>query len=151
MQLHYRLATEADLPAIVQLLADDALGQTRETFQLPLPDTYLRAFAIIQNDPQQELTVAEHDGQIVGTFQLTFIQYLTYRGGIRAQIEAVRVRADYRGQGLGTLLFQYAIGRAKQRGAHLLQLTSDKQRPDAIRFYESLGFVASHEGMKLHL
>jgi GNAT superfamily N-acetyltransferase len=151
MPLHYRLATEADLPTIVQLLADDALGQTRETYQLPLPDTYLRAFTAIQNDPHQELTVVENEGQIVGTFQLTFIQYLTYQGGIRAQIEAVRVRADYRGQGLGTSIFQYAIGRAKARGAHLLQLTSDKQRPDAIRFYESLGFVASHEGMKLHL
>jgi GNAT superfamily N-acetyltransferase len=148
MNLHYRLATEADLPAIVQLLADDALGQS---YQLPLPDTYLQAFAAIQNDPQQELTVVEQDGQLVGTFQLTFIQYLTYRGGIRAQIEAVRVRADCRGQGLGTAIFRYAIRQAKARGAHLLQLTSDKQRPDAIRFYESLGFVASHEGMKLRL
>lgn len=95
--------------------------------------------------------MVELDGEIVATFHLTFIQYLTYGGGIRAQIEAVRVKAGGRGQGIGTIIFQYAIERAKQRGAHLLQLTTDKKRPDALRFYESLGFVASHEGMKLHL
>ena len=147
----YRLATEADLSAIVQLLADDALGAQREAFQLPLPDGYQQAFRVIHTDPQQELTVVELDGEIVATFQLTFIQYLTYQGGIRAQIEAVRVKATHRGRGLGTAIFAYAIERAKQRGAHLLQLTTDKQRPGALRFYESLGFVASHEGMKLHL
>lgn len=151
MPLTYRLATEADLPTIVQLLADDALGANRETFQLPLPDSYQQAFRVIHNDAQQELTVVEQDGEIVGTFQLTFIQYLTYGGGLRAQIEAVRVKSSHRGQGLGTAIFQYAIERAKQRGAHLLQLTTDKKRPDALRFYESLGFATSHEGMKLHL
>ncbi len=88
--------------------------------------------------------------EIVATFQLTFIPYLTYQGGLRAQIEAVRVKAVYRGQGLGTAIFQYAIGRAKAKGAHLLQLTTDKKRVEAKKFYEALGFVASHEGMKLH-
>ncbi len=151
MPLTYRLATEADLPALVQLLADDALGANRETFQSPLPERYQQAFRFIHADPQQELTVVEMDDGVVGTFQLTFIQYLTYGGGLRAQIEAVRVKATHRGQGLGTAIFQYAIERAKQRGAHLLQLTADKKRPDALRFYESLGFTASHEGMKLHL
>ncbi|MBO0934068.1 GNAT family N-acetyltransferase [Fibrella aquatilis] len=151
MTLTYRLATEADLPAIIQLLADDALGTTREAFQLPLPESYQQAFRVIHTDPQQELTVVEQEGEIVGTFQLTFIQYLTYQGGIRAQMEAVRVKATARGQGLGTAIFRYAINRAKERGAHLIQLTTDKKRPDALRFYESLGFVASHEGMKLHL
>lgn len=147
--LQYRLATEADLAHIVGMLADDPLGQRREAFQLPLPATYLAAFERIRTDPQQELTVVTQDGVIVGTFQLSFIQYLTYQGGVRAQIEAVRVRAGYRGQGIGTAIFRYAIERATRRGAHLLQLTTDKQRPDARRFYESLGFVASHEGMKL--
>lgn len=149
--LHYRLATEVDLIDIVGMLADDPLGQRREVVQLPLPATYLVALDRIRADPQQELTVVEQEGVIVGTFQLTFIQYLTYQGGVRAQIEAVRVRSGYRGQGIGTAIFRYAIERATRRGAHLLQLTTDKQRPDARRFYESLGFVASHEGMKLTL
>ena len=151
MPLTFRFATETDLPALVQLLADDALGATREAFQIPLPASYQQAFRVIYTDPQQELTVAELDGEIVGTFHLTFIQYLTYQGGIRAQIEAVRVKATHRGQGIGKAIFAYAIDRARQRGAHLLQLTTDKKRPDALYFYESLGFVASHEGMKLRL
>lgn len=91
------------------------------------------------------------DGQIAGLFQLTFIPYLTYRGGWRALVEGVRVAAPLRSSGIGRLLFQWAIHRARERGCHLIQLTSDKARPDAIRFYESLGFVATHEGMKLHL
>ncbi|RCR68865.1 GNAT family N-acetyltransferase [Larkinella punicea] len=89
--------------------------------------------------------------EIVATFQLSFIQYLTYQGGIHAQIEAVRVKSDYRGQGIGKAVFDYAIERARAKGAHVVQLTTDKKRPDAIRFYASLGFVDSHEGMKLHL
>ena len=94
--------------------------------------------------------VVEKQQEVIGTMQLSFIQYLTYQGGVRAQIEAVRIRKDQRGTGLGTQMFEWAINRAKERGAHVLQLTSDKQRPDAIRFYESLGFVATHAGMKLH-
>lgn len=149
-ELMYRLATEADLVEIVKMLSDDELGTTRENFQLPLPATYIKAFEAITHDENQELTVVVLDHEIVATFQLSFIPYLTYQGGIRAQIEAVRVKADYRGKGIGTKIFQYAIARAKQRGTHLLQLTTDKKRPDAIKFYESLGFVNSHEGMKLH-
>ncbi len=151
MNLIYRPATQDDLTAIVAMLADDALGATREQFQTPLPVTYLQAFDAISRDSNQELMVAEHNGEVVATFQLTFIPYLTYQGGIRAQIEAVRVKSTYRGQGVGTELFQYAVQRATDRGAHVLQLTTDKKRPDAKRFYESLGFVDSHEGMKLHL
>lgn len=151
MPLIYRLAIEADLIEIVRMLADDTLGATRETFQIPLPDAYHHAFQHITDDPNQELTVVEQNGEVIATFQMTFGSYLTYQGGIRAQIEAVRVRSDQRGLGLGTEIFQYAIERAKQRGAHLLQLTTDKQRPEALKFYESLGFVASHEGMKLKL
>ena len=96
---------------------------------------------IIEDDP----------GLIIGTLQLSFIQYLTYQGGIRAQIEAVRVHQDQRGKGVGQQLFEWAIHRAKERGAHVVQLTTDKRRPEALRFYEKLGFKATHEGMKLHL
>lgn len=147
----FRKAKRDDLLEIVRMLADDKLGKTREAFEVPLPDIYCMAFEKIDRDDNQELMVAENEqGQIIGTFQLSFIQYLTYKGGIRAQIEAVRVRADQRGKGLGEKMFLWAIKRAKQKGAHLLQLTTDKKRPDAIRFYEKLGFKASHDGMKMH-
>lgn len=151
MQLTYRLASESDLTDIVRMLADDPLGAAREDFQTPLPTSYLRAFAAIMDDPSQELTVVERDGEIVATYQLSFIQYLTYQGGIRAQIEAVRVKSTYQGHGIGKEVFQYAIARAKAKGAHILQLTTDKKRPEAKRFYEALGFIDSHEGMKLHI
>nr|WP_245558387.1 GNAT family N-acetyltransferase [Fulvivirga imtechensis] len=133
------------------MLSDDKLGSQRERFEEPLPECYTRAFEVISKDPHQELTVAEENGEIVGTFQLSFIQYLTYQGGIRAQIEAVRVKSSHRGKGYGHKIFEYAIDRAKEKGAHLVQLTTDKKRPDALEFYKALGFVASHEGMKLHL
>lgn len=151
MPLTYRLATEADLVEIVKMLADDPLGAQREKVEVPLPAAYLRAFRVIAADPHQELTVVESEGAIVATFQLSFMRYLTYQGGIRAQIEAVRVNAAYRGQGIGTEIFQYVLERAQLKGAHVIQLTTDKQRPEAKKFYESLGFVDSHEGMKLHL
>jgi GNAT superfamily N-acetyltransferase len=123
----------------------------REDYRSPLPEIYYSAFEQIDNDSNQELIVIENDSnEIIGTLQLSFIQYLTYQGGIRAQIEAVRVREDFRGGGVGQKLFEWAIERAKERNAHLLQLTTDKKRPDAVRFYEKLGFVASHEGMKIH-
>lgn len=149
--LTFRLATEVDLIAIIQLLADDPLGASREKIVTPLPATYLQAFATIRNDSNQELMVAEMDGEIVGTFQLTFIQYLTHQGGLRAQIEAVRVSSAHRGKGIGKIMFNYAIARAEQKGCYVVQLTTDKQRPGAIRFYETLGFVATHEGLKLTL
>jgi GNAT superfamily N-acetyltransferase len=151
MNLNYRLATESDLADIVEMLSDDTLGAGRERFQLPLPTFYTQAFQAIANDKHQELTVVELGTEIIATFQLSFIQYLTYQGGIRAQIEAVRVKSTYRGRGIGKEIFQYAIQRAKSKGAHLLQLTTDKKRPEAKKFYESLGFIDSHEGMKLHL
>ena len=147
----FRKATKEDVPAIVAMLADDALGKQRENFQTPLPPEYLQAFEKIDADENQELIVVENkDAEVIGTLQLSFIQYLTYRGGIRAQIEAVRIRKDQRGRGIGKAMFLWAIDRAKERNAHVLQLTSDKQRPDAIKFYEDLGFKKSHEGMKLH-
>ncbi len=147
--LHFRLATKDDLLDIVQMLFDDALGATREALPQTLPTAYEDAFAKISNDPNQELMITEMNGEKVATFQLSFIQYLTYQGGMRAQIEAVRTRSQFWGQGIGTKVFQYAIARAKEKGCHMLQLTTDKQRPQALRFYESLGFVATHEGMKM--
>ena len=147
-----RTATQNDLPALVAMLADDELGKTRENFQTPLPIEYLNAFEYIDADNNQELIVVENeDFEIIGTLQLSFIQFLTYRGGIRAQIEAVRIRKDKRGLGIGKQMFEWAINRAKQRKAHLLQLTTDKERPKAIKFYEDIGFKSSHEGMKMHL
>jgi GNAT superfamily N-acetyltransferase len=147
----FRKATLKDIPLIVAMIADDELGKQRENFQTPLPTEYIKAFENINSDVNQELIVVEDDNkQIIGTLQLSFIQYLTYQGGIRAQIEAVRIRKDKRGSGLGTKMFKWAIKRAQERKAHLLQLTTDKKRPEALKFYEDLGFTASHEGMKMH-
>ncbi|RMG30660.1 MAG: GNAT family N-acetyltransferase [Bacteroidetes bacterium] len=151
LPLRFREATLADLPQLVALLANDALGKQREQLAHPLPPAYIRAFHQIDRDPQHELMLALLEDQIVGTFQLSFLPYLTYQGGLRAQIEAVRVHPAHRGSGIGRQMIHWAIERAKARGAHLIQLTTDKQRPAAIRFYESLGFRPTHEGMKLHV
>lgn len=149
--MKFRNATKNDLEHIVAMIADDELGKKRENYQLPLPKAYISAFEQIISDKNQELIVVENEqNEIIGTLQLSFLQYLTYQGGIRAQIEAVRIRKDQRGKGIGKKMFLWAIERAKEKGAHLIQLTSDKQRPKAIQFYETLGFKASHEGMKLH-
>jgi GNAT superfamily N-acetyltransferase len=150
-QITFRLAVKDDLATIVQMLADDALGAEREKPGVDIAENYTKAFERITTDPNQELTIAELDEEIVATFQLTFIPCLTYNGGLRAQVEAVRTSASHRGQGIGTRVFEYIISRAREKGCHLIQLTTDKKRPDAIRFYEALGFAASHEGMKLHL
>ena len=149
--MKFREATKTDLLQIVEMIPDDELGKTRENYQIPLPVEYLNAFEKINSDENQELIVVENeDLEIIGTLQLSFIQYLTYRGGIRAQIEAVRIRNDKRGLGIGKIMFEWAINRAKERKVHLLQLTTDKKRPKAIKFYEKLGFKQSHEGMKMH-
>lgn len=146
-----RRARESDLPAIVRILAGDTLGMTREDDSPALSGAYLRAFRTISADKNQTILVAETDeGEISGTLQLTFIQYLTYKGGLRAQAEAVFVKSDHRGKGIGTMLMNEAEKIARERGAHLIQLTTDKRRPDAKRFYEKLGYTASHEGMKMH-
>ena len=149
----FRKATKKDVPQIVKLLATDTLGKLRENYSEPLPNAYYLAFDLINSDLNQELMVLENnqDTLILASFQLTFIPYLSYNGRMRAQIENVMVRDDLRGQGLGKEIFNWAINRAKERNAHVLQLTSDKLRPRAIKFYKDLGFIASHEGMKLHL
>jgi len=143
----FRKAILSDITDIIAMLADDPLGALREDLQHL--EKYEQAYHIINEDHNQELMVVENErGEIIGTFHLTFLQYLTHQGSIRAQIESVRVREDYRGKGIGEKMFKWIISRAKEKGAHLVQLTSDKKRPDAIRFYEKLGFTASHEGMK---
>lgn len=149
--LKFRLAIADDLIDIVSMLSDDNLGATREKLTPVLSENYSKAFENITNDPNQELTVVEMNGEKVGTYQLTFIQYLTHQGGLRAQIEAVRINSNYRGQGIGTKVFEYIIDRVRQEGCNILQLTSDKQRPNAIKFYEEIGFIPTHEGMKLKL
>jgi GNAT superfamily N-acetyltransferase len=144
-----RRAIVDDVPAIVDLIAADQIGATRDGGDLA---PYQRAFAAIDADPAQLLvTVTDDTGAVVGTLQLTFIPGLARRGGLRAQIEAVRVRADLRGHGLGHALFAWAIDEARDRGCALVQLTSDKRREEAHRFYGRLGFTATHEGFKLRL
>jgi len=151
--LIYRQATQGDLSDIIRLLADDPLGATREDVP-PSADArpaevYRNAFADIQNDPRNELIVAELGGDVVGCLQLTYIPGLSRRGAERAQIESVRVKRDLRGQGLGQKLFQWAIDRARKKNCALVQLTTDAARTDAHAFYERLGFTPSHTGMKL--
>jgi len=145
----FRPAVAGDLPAIVALLADDPLGALRESPGELAP--YRAAFARIAADPGQHLLVAERDGRVVGTLQLTLIPGLARQGATRALIEAVRVGADERGSGLGTALLTHAIEESRRLGAELVQLTSDASRTDAHRFYERLGFTGSHLGFKLSL
>lgn len=144
----FREATRADLPAIITLLADDVLGKARDFTEVD--DAYERAFAAIDADPRNRLVVAD-DGEIVGFFQMTYIPGLGRHGAERALIEAVRVRSDRRGHGIGGQMMRWAIDQARDRGCALVQLTTDKSRHDAHRFYARLGFVASHEGMKVIL
>lgn len=147
-RLTIRRATAADVEPIVAMLADDALGATREA---PGDPAYAAAFEAIDADPRQFLAVAELAGEVVGTLQLTFIPGLSRRGASRALIEAVRVRSDKRGGGLGRQLTEWAISTARENGAAVVQLTSDASRTAAHRFYARLGFVPSHVGMKLVL
>ena len=145
-----RTAQEQDVPAIVDLLAADQLGATRDGVRSPADlAAYLGAFRAIDRDPAHLLLVADADGAVVGTMQLSYLPGLARRGAWRAQIEAVRVHQDYRGHGLGEAMFRWAIAEARRHGCALVQLTTDKSRGAAHRFYERLGFVPSHEGMKL--
>ncbi|MCA0149895.1 GNAT family N-acetyltransferase [Rossellomorea vietnamensis] len=150
-ELQFREATEKDVDRIVEMLADDVLGSKRERYEHPLPESYIQAFNAIDTDPNNELVVACQGEEVVGVQQITFTPYLTHQGGWRATVEGVRTSASVRGEGVGTKMIQWAIARAEERGCHLIQLTTDKQRPDALRFYERLGFKATHEGLKLKL
>ncbi|HEX8344119.1 MAG TPA: GNAT family N-acetyltransferase [Actinoplanes sp.] len=148
-ELIFRVAGRADVPAVLTLLADDTLGKNREVLGEDVDAAYWRAFEEIDADPRNELIVAVDGGAVVGTCQLTFTPSLSRRGTERMTIEAVRVRGDLRGRGVGRAMMLWALDRARERGCGLAQLTTDKRRADAHRFYASLGFVASHEGMKL--
>ena len=145
-----RPATRDDVGAIVELLADDVLGSKREADDADLAP-YLSAFERIASHPNQELIVVERDNVVVGTFDITILASLSRQGALRAQIEAVRVSRSERGTGLGASLFQWIIAHARTRGCTLLQLTTDRTRENAHRFYERLGFSPSHIGYKLDL
>ncbi len=145
-----RRATRSDVAAIVGLIADDRVGRSRDGGDGDL-GPYLEAFEAIETDRAQLLLVAEHDGEVVATMQLTFIPGMAHRGAMRAQVEAVRVRQDYRGRGLGASMMHWAIAESEQRGCALVQLTSHSSRTEAHRFYGRLGFTASHMGFKLPL
>ena len=147
----FRRAAAADIEDIVALLADDELGRRREDPDPPLNPRYIDAFAAIDADRNQFLAVVEEGGEIVGCLQLTFIPGLSRLGAWRGQIESVRIASSRRGGGLGRRMFEWAIEECRKRRCEIVQLTTDKSRADARRYYESLGFVASHEGMKLSL
>ncbi|HTK24994.1 MAG TPA: GNAT family N-acetyltransferase [Pyrinomonadaceae bacterium] len=176
MHLCFRQATLEDLPDIVRMLADDFLGQRRERNEDPLPETYIKAFREIDADPNNELIVAimsappavaggsppQMSNQlprtknpkielVVGTLQLTYTPSISFQGGSRCTVESVRVDEKYRGHGIGREMMLWAIERAKEKGCISMQLTTDAERADAHRFYENLGFTASHIGMKLKL
>ncbi|MBP2476994.1 ribosomal protein S18 acetylase RimI-like enzyme [Crossiella equi] len=144
----FRRARAADVPVIVAMLAADKIAASREK---PGDPAYAAAFEAIDSDPNQLLLVAEVDGEVVGTLQLTYLPGLSRTGMWRAQIEAVRVASHQRGGGLGQRMVEYAIEQAKAKGCGLVQLTTDASREHAIRFYERLGFLPSHVGMKLAL
>ena len=147
----FRTATRADLPCIVRLLADDDLGSQRERNEDPLPDSYYSAYEEINKDTNHELIVAEIDGDVIGTLHLMFLPSISFQGGLRAQIESVRIDTKYQSRGIGSEMMTWAIKRAQDRGAHILQLTTHISRENAHRFYERLGFKGTHLGMKLSL
>ncbi len=148
---NFRPARVSDLEVLIALLADDPLGANREDTSQPINPRYLESFNQISRDPNNQLIAMELNGKTVGMLQLTFIPYLTHTGSWRCLVEGVRIHRDYRGRGLGQSMLEWAIERAKEKHCTIVQLTSDKTRRDAIRFYQSLGFAATHEGFKLSL
>ena len=149
--MEFRNATPEDLPQIIRLLAEDPLGAQRERYDEPLPQAYRAAFARMQAQPGNRILLAIIDGDVVGCLQLTVIAGLSRQGLTRAQIEGVRVAKDKRGAGIGEGLMRHAIEVARNEGCGLVQLTTDRRREEAHRFYERLGFEPSHIGMKLRL
>src|SRR5687768_8427175 len=140
MKLKFRQATHKDLPEIVRMLADDFLGESRERYENPLPEGYVKAFEEIEADKNNELIVAETDGKVIGTLQITFTPSISFQGGKRAGVESVRVDERYRGRGIGRELMLFAIDRARAEKCVSMQLTTNADRTDAHRFYENLGF-----------
>jgi GNAT superfamily N-acetyltransferase len=149
--LNLRLASAGDVAAIRDLLADDRLGKAREDTSEQGLAKYQAAFEKIEQNPDNELWVAEMDNEIVGTWQVTYIAYLSRGGNIRCLVEAVRTASKRRGQGIGRQMMRYAVDQARNRGCQFIQLTTDKSRQDAHRLYKALGFENTHEGMKLQL
>ena len=147
----FRKARLEDLRTILELLNDGKVGNVLEQIEDPLPRMYTDAFAILDADPNQLLLVGETGGRIVASLQLTFIPGVAHRGAWRAQVEAVRVARELRGRGIGEAMMRHVVALARERGCALVQLTTNKARDDAQRFYRRLGFTASHEGMKLRL
>ena len=150
-ELVFRTASLDDLTSIVRMLADDDLGSQRERYESPLPESYYSAFEQINSDPNHELIVTERNGQVIGTLHLMFLPSVSFQGGLRAQVESVRVDKRFQSQGIGSEMMKWSMERARQRGAHVVQLTTHKSREDAHRFYERLGFKGTHLGMKLSL
>lgn len=146
-----RPAQREDIPVLIKMLADDALGATRETVSDPVHPDYLKGFEAIARDPNHILAVLEDETGIVGTLQVSFLPGLSHRGMWRGQIEGVRVASNRRGQKLGHTMIEWAIEQCREKGCRQIQLSTDKSRTAAIRFYEGLGFKPSHEGMKLNL
>ncbi|MEO5857537.1 MAG: GNAT family N-acetyltransferase [Pyrinomonadaceae bacterium] len=151
MRTLFRKAEGTDLSSVVRMLAADFLGSQRERYEDPLPESYINAFREIDADPNNEPIVAELDGEVVGTLQLTYTPSISFQGGKRCTVESVRVDKKYRGQGIGRELMFWAIGRAKEKGCISMQLTTNIDRVNAHRFYEGLGFSKSHVGMKMKL
>jgi N-acetylglutamate synthase-like GNAT family acetyltransferase len=149
--LTHRRAKIEDLAKVIEILLEDELGQTCESKSELLDESYIKAFHKIDSDPNQYLMIVENQQEIIGTCHLTIMPSLTFIGSTRMQIEAVRVAGKYRGQKIGSWMFDQAILYAKEQGASIIQLTTNKKRPQAKHFYEKLGFQASHEGMKLYL
>jgi ribosomal protein S18 acetylase RimI-like enzyme len=147
----FRKARLQDLRAMLELLNDGKVGNVLERIEEPMPRLYTDAFALLDSDPNQRLLVGEIDGRVVASLQLTFIPGIAHQGAWRAQVEAVRVAREFRGRGIGEAMMRHAIALARERGCALVQLTTNKARDDAQRFYRRLGFTASHEGMKLRL
>lgn len=148
-QIIIRGATRKDVPDIVRLHADDILGSQRESMGGAIAQSYYDAFDLIDSDKNQQLIIAEMNHKPIGTLQISYIANMSFQGATRAMVEGVHVDANCRNQGVGQFMMQWAIAQAKHRGCRFVQLTSNKQRKDAHRFYERLGFVASHEGFKL--
>ena len=149
----FRDARRDEVPIIARLLADDALGRMREAGDggEALAPTYLSAFDAIAADPNNRLIVVDHGGDVIGCMQLTIIPQMTFTGGKRLQIEGVRIGGAHRGGGIGAAMIDWAIAFAREEGCHLVQLTSNKSRSDALRFYEECGFEPSHVGYKLYI
>jgi ribosomal protein S18 acetylase RimI-like enzyme len=147
----FRKARLEDLRAILEMLNEDKVGTVLERIEQPMPRLYTDAFALLDADPNQLLLVGEVDGRIAASLQLSFIPGIAHQAAWRAQVEAVRVARELRGRGIGEAMMRHVIALARERGCALVQLTTNKARDDAQRFYRRLGFAASHEGMKLRL